>query len=70
VDIPSVVFQLRDSHQEREALLEEIAAAQAVNQIGADGAEVERKVQAQVARWRELVASSIVPTVVSPSTRC
>jgi hypothetical protein len=59
-DIPSVIAQLRDWHQEREALLAEIAAAQAVNRIHADRAEVERKVQAQVAAWRDLLESAVV----------
>jgi hypothetical protein len=59
-DIPSVIAQLRDWQQEREALLAEIAAAQAVNQIHADRPEVERKVQAQVAAWRALVGSAVV----------
>jgi chorismate mutase len=58
--IPSVIAQLRDSYQEREALLAEIAAAKALNQIHTDRAEVERKVQAQVAKWRALVGSAVV----------
>jgi DNA invertase Pin-like site-specific DNA recombinase/chorismate mutase len=59
-DIPSVIAQLRDWHQEREGLVEEIAAAKAINKIHADRAEVECKVQAQVGRWRELAASAVV----------
>ena len=52
--------QLRDWHNERDTLLGEIGSVQAVNQIHRDRAAIEQKVQAQVARWRELVASAEV----------
>lgn len=54
--LPSIIALLSERQKERDALLGEIGAVAAINQIHLDRPAIEQKVQAQVARWRELVA--------------
>ena len=53
--IEPLIAQLRERQQERERLIGEIGAAQAVDQIQADRTAVEATVQAEVANWRALL---------------
>ena len=57
--IEPLIAQLRERQQERERLISQIGAAQAVDQIHADRAEVEAAVHAQVANWRALLTDSV-----------
>ena len=57
--LPPLITQLAARQMEREQLVAAIRGAQTLDQLRVDRTAIEARVQAQVARWRDLLTESI-----------